>query len=220
MPSRPPLSRVTPALASHIGARAHRDPDVRSGQRRRVVDPSPAIATPRPSAEPRNSPPCRPAAPRPPPVDPELARDRLRRAAAVAAQHDDRSPRRAVPRAPPASSALTGSPTRDEAGEPPVDGDEHDRLALSRSPRRRVSGRHRPRLGEQPGVAERHRTPGDVPLTPLPVNDSKSLPRASSSPALPRGRDHRCGQRMLAASLEARRQPQHLVLALARRCHD
>ena len=51
-----------------------------------------------------------------------------------------------------------------------------------------------------------------MPITPLPAGESKSAHRRKLEPALGRGFDDGGGQRMLAAALDAGREPQHFVL--------
>ena len=64
------------------------------------------------------------------------------------------------------------------------------------------------------------RLPSTVPVTPLPEGASKSPTGAGASAALLRGRQDRRGERMLAAALEAGRQPQDLRLGQAAQAFD
>ena len=149
---------------------------------------------------------------------PELARDRLGGGAAVAGQHDDRAgPRRAAAASASGVEALIGSATPSRPGGCAVDGDEHHRLAVARAaprPRAARAPGSTPSVVQQRAIAERDRAAVDrarrrpCPVTRLEIRRRR---RARSSAARA-PRDDRGGQRVLAAALEARGQPQQLGL--------
>ena len=101
-----------------------------------------------------------------------------------------------------------------------VDGDEHRGLAFGAQcvgPRGKCRGVDA-EIVHHRLVAERHRAPATVPLTPLPVTASKASAAASVDAALLAPFDDRLGERMLGALLEAggKRRADLLVDAVSR----
>ena len=161
MPRRSPLTRVTRgAFHRDIGAGAHRDADLRLGQRRRVVD---AVAGH------RDKPALRLAGVSTAAafsvgqhlghdlIDAELLCDRLGRDAAVAGQHDDPDALGAQRGERLCGARLDRVGDGEETRRPAVERDQHDALSLppqlvgARGECRRVDAERR----HQRGVADR-----------------------------------------------------------------
>jgi hypothetical protein len=110
--------------------------------------------------------------------------------------------------------SLIGSATAISPGCPPVDRKEHDGGAVESQLFGVAGARHDVGAGfmHQRGIAERKRRgPRRARLTPSPVTDSKSSAVPSAKFPATRLVHDRLGERMLAALLEAGREPQHRV---------
>ena len=143
--------------------------------------------------------------------------------AAVAGQHHDADARRRAARAIASGVvALIGSATPSSPASRPSTATNIDRLRRRRAaPRARVGERRR---ASTPSSLDQRALPSatapavdHADARPCPAIDSKLGAIAERDAARLGARDDRRGQRMLAAALEARREPQQLVLARRRR---
>ena len=157
---------------------------------------------------------------------PSVRRDRLRRRAAVAREHDDADARRHGATASASGRRLldrVGDGRRAPAGRPSTATNTTvcpSRRRLPRPARRDRPG-STPERSEELRVAERDRRPSTLPATPCPGHRLGSPPPArSASPRSARRRDDGRRERMLAPPLEARGQAQELGLVVARQGHD
>ena len=224
MPRRSPFTSVTPrALHRDVGARAHRDADVALRERGRVVD---AVAGHRDDVGPSPAAPARRGLVLREHLGDDLVDARAARATAcggravVAGEHDDREPSSRSARIASGVVGLIGSATPTSPAARAVDRDEHHRLALARCSALRALGERRrvdASLGEQRARCRcATRAAVDVPRTPLPVTRLEVARRARArAPRASAACDDRRGERMLARALEARGEPQQLVLVEA-----
>ena len=179
--------------------------------------PSPAIATTRPSACSRATTAafCSGSTSATTSSMPELAATASAVVRAVAGQHHDaQALARAAPRAPRACVALIGSATPSRPATAPSTATNITVCALAAQRLGALARARRRRRRAPPaarGCPSATSWPSTRPATPLPVSESKSLGRARAPAPRSRGAgDDRRGQRMLAAALEAGREPQQL----------
>ena len=149
---------------------------------------------------------------------PSCGRDRSGRGQAVAGGHDDADAQRLERRQRFRRACLDRIGDREQPGQAAIDGEEHDAGAFARAalpPAAASASTATPASFISARVAEQ-RPPGRRPCRarrcPCPTRSSRAC-RARGRARAPR--DDRLGQRMLAALVEARREAQHLVFAMA-----
>ena len=216
--------RYAGALDRDVGAGAHGDADIGRGKRRRIVDAVAGHGDPAAGALQLGDDAALVLGQHlgVDLVDAEPPRHGFGGRAAVAGRHDHLQPERAERGDRLRRRRPDRIGDRDDAGEPAVEGDEHDGLALLAA----LGCRRGHRLDRdmlvvhQPAVAEEHGASGDLAADALAGERLEIARLLGREVPLARGGDDRLGERMLAAGLDRGGIAENLVFGEARRRLD